>query len=204
VKDAPVEELVRRARAGERAASEALFRRFGPAALRCALAVTGGRRADAEDLVQDTFIRCLTHLDDLRQPTQFGGWLLRSLRNLAINRYHSGKAQQRAYDAWVLRDEMAAAPDDPFEKVAGAQRQVLVRTVFDRLPDGPLKETAQLYYVDGVEPTDAVAEKLGVPKSTVTTRLDRFRALLRKEILVHLARNTRPDAAREDAREALS
>lgn len=69
--------LVLRVRSGDRAAEEALYRRHGP----LLLARVGrllGDRAEAEDVVQDVFLRAFDHLPRLRDPAAFGSWLLRA------------------------------------------------------------------------------------------------------------------------------
>ena len=73
---------------------------------------------------------------------------------------------------------------------AAQEREKLVRTAMAALPEGPEKETAALYYLEGLDQTEAVAARLGVPKSTVTTRLDRFRRRLRKALIVEIARRS--------------
>jgi RNA polymerase sigma-70 factor (ECF subfamily) len=45
-----------------------------------------GNSADAEDVVQDAFIKCLDHIDDCENPAMFGAWLARIVRNTAHNR----------------------------------------------------------------------------------------------------------------------
>lgn len=76
-------ELVRRARAGDAQAFEALVRGHYRAAYATALALTG-TPMDAEDVVQDGFIRALEHLDEC-DPDRFGPWLLSIVRNRAHN-----------------------------------------------------------------------------------------------------------------------
>jgi RNA polymerase sigma-70 factor (ECF subfamily) len=77
--------LLARARRGDTAAAGDLLRRHFRACYLVALARLGNR-ADAEDVCQDAFVRCLARLDDCREPEKFGAWLLRIVRNLAHNR----------------------------------------------------------------------------------------------------------------------
>lgn len=74
-------ELVRRAQAGEEWATEALFRRHVEGITRLCTRLVG-RRADADDAVQDTFAEALRDLPKLREPEAFRGWLQR----VAVNR----------------------------------------------------------------------------------------------------------------------
>lgn len=70
---------------GDSTAVETLLRRHFRASYLVALARVGNR-ADAEDVCQDAFIRCLEHIDECREPERFGAWLIRIVRNTAHNR----------------------------------------------------------------------------------------------------------------------
>lgn len=184
-------ELVERALGGDEKAKEQLFRLHGPAALRLALMMTHGRLADAEDLTQEAFVTCFRRLRDLRDPERFGGWLMTAVRNLGINRAQSERSRDRAHERFE-KAAPSAPPASALDDLLAEERAQALRSAFERLPDGPLKETAQLYYFEELDSTDAVADRLGVPKSTVTTRLDRFRQKMKKELLLSkLARDAR-------------
>ncbi len=77
-------ELVTRARRGDSAAFESLVRRYLGTALHTARRLLNNP-SDAEDAVQDAFIRALTRLDDCKEPERFGGWFLTIVRNRAHN-----------------------------------------------------------------------------------------------------------------------
>ena len=64
----------------------------------------------------------------------------------------------------------------------------VVRRVIDSLPEGPERETVHLFYVEGKLSAREIAEKLGVGKSAVTMRLERFRTKVKKRILAEVAR----------------
>jgi RNA polymerase sigma-70 factor (ECF subfamily) len=181
--------LVERAREGDGAAREALFRAHAPVALRLALALTNGHRANAEDLTQDAFMRVFDRLDDLREPARFGGWLLKTVRNLAFNQSRSARSRNRAVEAAATEPTEPSA--DALAMLEEKERAELLDAALARSPDNELKETARLFYLEGLDSTQAVAERLGVPKSTVTTRLQRFRGALRKTLLAELARRGR-------------
>jgi RNA polymerase sigma-70 factor (ECF subfamily) len=184
-------ELVGRARAGDARARETLFRAHAPVALRLSLSLTRGNLADAEDLTQDAFIKVFNRLDDLRVPAHFGGWLLKTVRNLGINRYRSNQSRERSHERAAAQPR--APETDPFAALEQKERAALLQRALERTPDGELKETARLFYLEGLDSTQAVAERMNVPKSTVTTRLDRFRRGLRKTLLAEIARNCRAD-----------
>lgn len=76
--------LIARARRGDAAAFDALVRRHYRATFAVALAVVH-RRADAEDVCQDAWVRALERLDELRDLDRFLPWLLQIVRNRARN-----------------------------------------------------------------------------------------------------------------------
>jgi RNA polymerase sigma-70 factor (ECF subfamily) len=84
-KDEPIgdAELVSRARAGDRWAEEALFRRHFGAVVGTVARLLGDPH-EAEDVVQDTFAAALAELGDLREPGAFRGWLLQ----IAVRKVH--------------------------------------------------------------------------------------------------------------------
>ena len=72
--------LLRRARAGERAALEQLCRRFERPVFTLALRLTGNRD-EAEDVLQDTMLKALGKLGEFRGDAPFWGWI----RRIAVN-----------------------------------------------------------------------------------------------------------------------
>ncbi|MBI5507462.1 MAG: sigma-70 family RNA polymerase sigma factor [Deltaproteobacteria bacterium] len=193
---------VERARRGDERAREALFRAYAPVAMRVALGMTSGRTADAEDLLQDAWLACFARLDDLREPAAFGGFLMKTVKNLGINRWHKAARHERGTEK-LAAEPAARSADDPFAVFAAAERQEIVRRAIAALADGPLKETARLYYVEGLDSTGAVATRLGVPQSTVTTRLDRVRDNIKKALVVELSRRVPASCDRQPLEEAL-
>jgi RNA polymerase sigma-70 factor (ECF subfamily) len=76
--------LVRRAQRGDTGAFGPLVAAHLRAAYLTALAITG-RPGDAEDVVQDAMLTAFERLDTCRDPARFPGWLLRIVRNRALN-----------------------------------------------------------------------------------------------------------------------
>jgi RNA polymerase sigma-70 factor (ECF subfamily) len=130
-------ELVRRARAGDAAAFEELVRLHLRAAYSVAYAVTNDSN-DAEDVTQDAFIAALERLDEV-DPDRFSGWLLRIVRNRALNLRRSQSVRsakplaeavdarstsdpQRDADRSILRDDLSAA----MRELTETQRQVVM------------------------------------------------------------------------------
>lgn len=180
--------LVAAARAGDRAALRALHDRHRPAALRVARGFAALDADDVEDVVQEGFVRAFRALPRLSQPARFGPWLLAITRNRALSRVARGRvraalAEELQREAEALGGEVAALPDPGPEAEAA-----LVRRLVAELPDGPEKETVRLFYVEGELSAREIAARLGVGKSAITMRLERFRARVKVRLLAEVAR----------------
>jgi RNA polymerase sigma-70 factor, ECF subfamily len=185
--DHDVEELVGRAVAGEPAAQRALYDRYRPAVWRAARGFAELDRDDVEDVVQETFVRAFLGLPRLQDRARLAPWLLVIARNRAITRVARRRATQElshelSREADALESEVA--PSDPD---TGAEVEV-VRQVIAELPEGPEKETVRLFYLEGQLSARQIAERMGVGKSAITMRLERFRAKVKRRVLAEVAR----------------
>jgi RNA polymerase sigma-70 factor (ECF subfamily) len=169
-------ELVKRARRGDAAAFEVLVRRHYGAAYAVALALTGNTM-DAEDVVQDAFVRALERLDSC-QPDRFSGWLCTIVRNHA----HTVRARERLRAGEEL--ELADPPGrDRADRAA--ERNELVRTLEAALVGlSPVqREIVLLHDLEGWRHRE-IAHALGI--SEVMTRQHLFQA--RRTLRTSLAR----------------
>ena len=66
------------------------------------------------------------------------------------------------------------------------RRVAVVRSLIEELPEGPEKETVRLFYLEGELSAREIADRLGLGKSAVTMRLERFRARVKRELLARL------------------
>jgi RNA polymerase sigma-70 factor (ECF subfamily) len=180
--------LVAQARAGDRQALRALHDRHRPAAWRLARGFADLDRDDVEDVVQESFVRAFRSLDRLNEPARFGAWLLVIARNRALSRL----ARRRA--GIDLAEELAREADGaPVAEPEGmdgttAAEVAVVRRVIAELPEGPEKETVRLFYLEGELSAREIADRLGVGKSAITMRLERFRAKVKRRVLAEVAR----------------
>jgi len=180
--------LVVRARGGDRAALRALYDRHRPAVFRAARGFAALDDGEVDDVVQESFVRAFGGLAGLADPRRFAVWLLAIARNRALTRLERRRAgqvlaEQLAREADALAGEVAALPDPD----AGAEL-ALVRRLVEELPEGPEKETVRLFYVEGELSARQIADRLGVGKSAITMRLERFRAKVKARVLAEVAR----------------
>lgn len=166
--DAPEDELVRRARRGDAAAFEALYRAHARAIHGLALRLTG-RAAVAEDVTQDTFLRLLRFLPGFRAGAPLRPWLKRVAANLAIDHLRRDRlvSVDPSEQAW---QDPGAGPD------LGAEADALMR----RLP--PLLRTiVWLHEMEGWSHAE-LARRFRRTPSWSKSILSRGLAALREEL----------------------
>jgi RNA polymerase sigma-70 factor (ECF subfamily) len=179
---------VARALAGDAAGHRALYDRYRPGAWRVARSFGDLDGDDVEDVVQEAFVRAFRSLRSLKEPARFGPWLLTIARNRALSRLARRRAGAElsidlSREAGVTATAEAEQPDPE----AGAELEVVRRLIAD-LPEGPEKETVHLFYIEGQLSAREIALRLGVGKSAITMRLERFRAKVKRRVLAEVAR----------------
>ena len=180
--------LVARAIAGQTAAQEELYRRYRPAVSRLTASFSELDADEAEDVVQEAFVRAFRALASLKDRERFAAWLFTIARNrarsyLSSRATHSKAAEDATREAQLLEDHVPAA-SHALEKEAELRA---VREVIDALREGPEKETVRLFYLDGTLSAREIAQQMGVGKSAVTMRLERFRAKVKAQLCERLA-----------------
>jgi len=165
---------------------EAQAMEFMPSLYTAALRMTRNP-ADAEDLVQETYLKAYRAFDSFQEGTNLKAWLYRILTNTFINSYRKKRREPQT----VLEDEL---PDwYLYERlggrgaVASAESTVLeaipdedVQAALDALPEG-FRMAVWLADVEGFSYKE-IAEILDVPIGTVMSRLHRGRKALEKRL----------------------
>jgi RNA polymerase sigma-70 factor, ECF subfamily len=164
--------LVDRARRGDAAAFEVLVRRYTRPAFAIALAVVR-EQADAEDVCQDAFIRALERLDDC-DPTRFGAWLLRIVRNRAHSvRRYLGVREATALDAIPLASDLAG----PARETERARLREDLRAALGELREVQ-RQVVLLHDLEGWKHRE-IGALLDLPEGTVRAHLFHARRALR-------------------------
>jgi RNA polymerase sigma-70 factor (ECF subfamily) len=168
--------LVARARRGEAAAYEELVRMHQAIAFRVAL-VNAGDRADAEEAVQDAFVKAYRALGRFREGAPFRPWLLRIVANEARNRRRS--AGRRA--GLALRAAGTAASGDaapsPEAAVLSDERRAELLDALGGLDERDREVLVHRFLLELDE--HETAEALGIRRGTVKSRTSRALARLR-------------------------
>jgi RNA polymerase sigma-70 factor, ECF subfamily len=165
-----------------------------------ALALTQNR-ADAEDLVQETYLRAIRAMGRLRDDSNVKGWLFTILRNIWLNELRQRRKTPESVDVESdetignLSDDNAENPHDVYVQELEWRH---VRRAMEQLPDEArevivLREWEQLSYQE-------MATVLDCPVGTVMSRLARARAKLR-DLLCSLLPQLYPCPERTEATE---
>ena len=173
-----------RAQAGERDAFRELIELTTPRIYRLAVRMLGDPD-EADDVVQETYIRAWGRLDELRDPASAMGWLARVARNAARDRLRWWKRRRReSFDeaGAPLARMVAMADSAPLadEALAAAQTGAAVARAVAALPDKH-RVVLLLREADGMS-YEEIAESLGVAVGTVESRLHRARAALARKL----------------------
>lgn len=172
------DQVLARVRAGDTAAFAVLVLRHAGIAKR--LAVLTGADAEADDVVQEAFVKAYRSLGSFRTGAQFRPWLLRIVVNESHN-LHRGRSRRHARELWVVRgeDPAAVAPDPAAAALELDRREVLLSAV-QHLPDD-LRDVVTCRYLLELSEAETAAV-LDLRAGTVKSRLHRALGRLREEV----------------------
>ena len=163
----PDEQLVERARAGDRQAYGELVRRHQSAALRLAAGVCGSTE-EARDIVQDAFVKGYRALGRYRGEASVRSWLLRIVANEAKNEVR-GRSRRRLREDRHERMRLVAADGDPVgDRVAAEVEAAELLDLLGRLDERD-REVLACRFVAGLSEAETAAT-LGVAPGTVKSR----------------------------------
>ena len=172
-------EAIARARDGDLDAYAALVARYTLRAHRAAFLLGAGEEAD--DVVQEAFVKAFRHLSRFRAGEPFAPWLLRIVanetRNVARSRRRRAALALRVPSA---EPTGAAAGGGPADEALAAERRAWLVAAVNRLPDRERQVLACRYFLDlsVAETAQVLAWPLGSVKSRTARALNRLHGLL--------------------------
>jgi RNA polymerase sigma-70 factor (ECF subfamily) len=175
-------ELVERIKAGDGRAMEALMRRHNRVLYRTARAILRND-TEAEDAVQDAYIRAYKAFDTFRGEAKLSTWLVRIAANEALMR----RRRNARLAEVVPIDGTVEEPEPEMDKQGGPERETM-RAEMRRLLEARIDDLPDAYRVvfmlRGVQElsVEETAAALDMPEATVRTRYFRARGLLREAL----------------------
>jgi RNA polymerase sigma-70 factor, ECF subfamily len=177
------EEVVARVLAGETAMFEIVMRRHNPRLYRVARAILRND-GEAEDVIQDAYVRAYEHLDQFAGRAKFSTWLTRIAVHEALARQHRGNRYQELEPTsgpdGDAMDRFASSEPNPEQQASSSEIRRLLEEAVEKLPDA-YRTIFMLRDVEELDTTDT-ANILEITEENVKVRLHRARALLRESL----------------------
>jgi RNA polymerase sigma-70 factor, ECF subfamily len=177
----------------EEAAFRLIMQRHNRRLYRVARSVLGND-AEAEDVVQETYVRAFTHLNGFRSEARLSTWLTRIALNEALGRIRNQRpttdlkyldAINEQGESRVIFLPSARQDSNPEASAARAEVRRLLERAVDQLP-GPFRSVFVMRDIEEMS-VEETASHLGLRPETVKTRLHRARRLLRQSLHETLA-----------------
>jgi RNA polymerase sigma-70 factor (ECF subfamily) len=174
--------------AGDRRAFEPLVRKHERRVFRVALAVLGNVE-DAEEAMQDTFVKAFRHLDQFRKESRFTTWLTRIAVNEALQKRQSRKESVSLDDSRGVEEQFVPRRFESWradpEKLYGRQElRRVIETAIQSLP-AIYREAFVLRDLEEMTAEEA-AEAIGITVPALKSRLLRARLMIRESLAASL------------------
>jgi RNA polymerase sigma factor (sigma-70 family) len=143
-------------------------------------------RMEAEDILQDAFIKIFQKISEFRAEGSFEGWIRRIVVTTAINHYHANK--KRNSDTNIdEQPDTGSGQSDVIDKITADELLSLIQL----LPEG-YKMVLNLYAIEGYAHKE-IAEMMGISEGTSKSQLSRARTMLaglmsKKKVQMYAAR----------------
>lgn len=173
------EELVARCRKGDQRAQMEIYNKYYKAMYNTALRIVNDT-AEAEDLMQEAFIKAFSKIDTFQGKSTFGAWLKKITVNLSINSFN----KRAKYKNVSYEDELKHKVDEPegidlVEEETNSRVQKVLRAI------NSLKESYRiiltLHLIEGYD-YDEICEILGLSSANCRTSISRAKESLRKKL----------------------
>ena len=177
------EEVVARVLAGETGMFEVVMRRHNQRLYSVARAILRND-GEAEDVMQDAYVRAYEHLNQFAGRAKFSTWLTRIAVHEALARQRRGNRYQELEPMSEREgdpmDRFASLTPNPEQQASNSEIRRLLEEAVDNLPDS-YRTVFMLRDIEEMSTTDA-ADVLEITEENVKVRLHRARALLRKSL----------------------
>jgi RNA polymerase sigma-70 factor (ECF subfamily) len=184
--------LVAAAKAGDASAFEELVNRYERKIFRLTMNITRNRE-DAEDAMQDAFMKAYSHLDRFHEDSRFYTWLVRIAANEALMRLRKRRPNQLSLDEPIegeddfIPQQIEDWGPSPEQRFAQTEMRDILRGVIEELPPD-FRVVFLLRDVEGLS-TEETATTVGISEAAVKSRLLRARLKLRQKLDTRFRQN---------------
>lgn len=165
---------------GDSVAFETLFKRYREEIYALCKSRTGGNRDDANDLVQDTFVKVYVNLDKYNPKYTFGQWIYTIARNTFID-YVRRRRDDLSIDAISAPSVAPTSDEEPDSRIINEQHSVQIERCMANLPE-KYRQMAEMRFAREMS-YEEIASQLGLPIGTVKTQIHRARERLCRMIV---------------------
>ncbi len=171
--------LIERCKSGDSIAQEEIYRRYAKNMYNTAFRILG-HNAEAEDVLQESFLEVFVKINEYRGDSTFGAWLKR----IVINRSISLLRQRKLELVDNSNFENIADDNLDFEiKDVNEEMILWIKNGINNLPDG-YRVVLSLYLLEGYDHVE-IAQILNISESTSKTQYARAKAKLRLELTIN-------------------
>lgn len=181
-------ELIEKIRAGKTALYETLMRRYNQRLYRIARVILRNPE-EAEDVVQEAYVRAYTHLDQFAGAAKFSTWLTKIAIHEALARLHKRSRMGEADSTKDIgksggMENLKSTIHNPEEQIFEKQVLELLEAAVEALPDN-LRSVFVMREIEEMS-TAETAECLGLSEAAVKIRLHRARKVLRQDLYLRV------------------
>ncbi|TWR26363.1 sigma-70 family RNA polymerase sigma factor [Mucilaginibacter pallidiroseus] len=173
--NASIDDLVQRCKAGQRNAHEVLYKLFAAKMLGVCMRYAVDKM-EAEDMLQNGFIKVFQKIDCYRGDGSFEGWVRRIMVHSAIEYYRKHHKMMQLVDISDISND----PSVDALAASSLEAKDLLRLITG-LPAG-YRMVFNLYAIDGHSHKE-IAEILGISEGASKSQLSRARAILKEQVL---------------------
>jgi len=171
------EQIIEGCIAGERKTQKLLYDRYSPTMLGICLRYSKSSE-EAEDIMQDGFIKVFKYIESFRRQGSFEGWIKRIMVNTALNYYHKSRKNLHKNIEDINENKILDLDDGPPKKLPFTQMEML--EAIRSLPEG-YGVIFNLYVFEKYKHRE-IAEMLKISVNTSKSQLSKARNYLQREL----------------------
>jgi RNA polymerase sigma-70 factor (ECF subfamily) len=168
---------VKKSQAGNKAAFGFLIDRYYKSIYRYAFQCIGNHQ-DADDICQETFLRALDRIQQLKDGGRFKGWIFMIASNLYRKRVKDKKYKTTTADVSI--EQLQDTGFQPLENLSVKEKAMLIQKQLRKMPE-QIRMTIVLVLIEGLTQKET-AEILDCSESTISRNLDSGRECLRNSL----------------------